>query len=191
MSPDDWLTWFFGGDEPRPQLAWGQVAMRAAAIYLISLLLVRLGKSRLISRVSPLDVILAFVLGSLLSRGITGSASITHTTVASAALIALHSLLTWLACYSDTVGNLLKGHCRILVSDGVINRDNLQRSHLSEEDLFEELRLNANCDDLTKVKAAYKERSGEISVVRRSPAIRDFEVSTKNGVKTVRIELTD
>lgn len=101
----------------------------------------------------------------------------------------MHSLLTWLACYSHTVGNLLKGHCRPLVSDGVVNHDNLRRSHLSEEDLFEEMRLNVNCDDLAKIKAAYKERSGEISAVRRSPTIRTFEISTEDGAKIVRIEL--
>jgi uncharacterized membrane protein YcaP (DUF421 family) len=189
MSIGGFFIQIFGGDEPLPHLSWGQVAMRALAVYLISIILVRLGKSRLISRVSALDVIVAFVLGSLLSRGITGSASISNTAVSSAALIALHSLLTWLACYSHWLGKLVKGHCQILICDGVINHENLRKSHLSEEDLLEELRLNANCEDIEQVKTAYKERSGEISVVKRQPSPQVVEVAIEQGVKIIRLEV--
>jgi len=44
----------------------------------------------------------------------------------------------------------------------------MRRSHISEHDLLEELRLNANIDDLNRVERAYKERSGEIGVVVKS-----------------------
>lgn len=189
MSIEGFFIQIFGGDEPIAHLGWGQVAMRALAVYLISIVLVRIGKSRLISRVSALDVIVAFVLGSLLSRGITGSASISNTAVSCAVLIALHSLLTWLACYSHWLGKLVKGHCRILIRDGIVNSDNLRKSHLSEDDLLEELRLNANCEDIEQVKTAYKERSGEISVIKRNPSPQVVEVAIENGVKIVRIEL--
>jgi uncharacterized membrane protein YcaP (DUF421 family) len=189
MSPPEFFVWIFGGDEPRNPLAWGQVAMRAIAIYIISIALVRWGKSRMISRVSSLDVIFAFILGSLLSRGITGSASISNTTVASAALIAGHSFLTWLSCRSPRVENLIKGHCRAIISDGVVLEANLRKSHLSEADLGEELRLNANCDDISQVKAAYKERSGEISVIRQKVSLKVVEVDLKEEAKKIRIEI--
>jgi uncharacterized membrane protein YcaP (DUF421 family) len=190
MSPGDLIGRIFGGDEPILHLTWGQVAMRAIAIYLLSIAVVRVGKSRLISRASALDVLLAFVLGSLLSRGITGSASISSTIVASAALVAMHFLLTKIACNSHRVGNLLKGHCRPLLQDGVILHDNLKKSHLSEEDLKEELRLHANCEDISKVKAAYKERSGEISVIP-DKTNRIIELGIEEGVKRIRIEVSD
>ncbi len=59
-------------------------------MYLAGLVVVRIGKSRLISRTTSLDVILGFILGSLLSRGITGHASISGTIVASAVIVAVH-----------------------------------------------------------------------------------------------------
>jgi uncharacterized membrane protein YcaP (DUF421 family) len=188
MSIEDLFIRLFGGDVPRSPLGWGHVAMRAVAIYLLSIVVIRVGKSRLLSRFSALDVIIAFILGSLLSRGITGSASISNTAVSSAALIAMHSLLTWLACKSRRIGNLVKGHCRPLVSEGFVNDENLRKSHLSKDDLLEEMRLKANCDDLSKVKAAYKERSGEISVIRRTTTPKILEIDVEEGVKTVRIE---
>ena len=48
----------FGGDAPESPLAWGQIAARCALIYIAGLLLVRLGKSRLLSRTTALDLIL-------------------------------------------------------------------------------------------------------------------------------------
>jgi len=184
----DTLHVVFGGDEPVPHLALGQVAARAMAVFLIGLAIVRVGKSRLISRTTPLDVILAFILGSLFSRGITGSASISATAVAGAVLVALHWLLTALCCRYHWLGNLIKGHSRLLLEDGKPNHRNMRMSHVSEHDLLEEMRLHANLDDYRQVKAAYKERSGEISVVKHDLEPQMLDVKVAEGVQTVRIE---
>jgi len=156
----------FGGDVPVEPLAMYQVAARAAVVYFIGLLLVRLGKSRIISHASVMDVILGFILGSILSRGITGSASMSGTITASAVLIGVHWAFSAGAFYSHTLGNLFKGRKRILVQDGELQWDAMRESHISLEDLLQYLRLNANLDDLSKVRVAYKERSGEVSVVK-------------------------
>jgi uncharacterized membrane protein YcaP (DUF421 family) len=187
----DWLAWTFGGDSPQHPLALGQVAMRAMAVYIIGLILVRVGKSRLISRASMIDVILGFLLGSLLSRGITGNASISSTAVASAALIAIHFIFTYWSCRSHRIGKLVKGNSRLLIENGAIDIHNLRRSHLSHEDLMEELRLNANCGDVSQVKEAYKERSGEVGVVLRKHPTQVINVSVQSGVQTIRIELQE
>ena len=96
------LTSFFGellgGDYPADPLKLHQIAARATIIFLLGLAIVRLGKSRLIARVTALDIILGFILGSLLSRGITGHASISGTLVASATIVFIHWLLTFIAC---------------------------------------------------------------------------------------------
>src|SRR5438552_1744718 len=131
------LEWIFGGDAPSAQLTWGHIAARATVIYLAGLVLVRLGKSRLLSRATPLDVILAFVLGSLLSRAITGTAALSGTIVAAATLIALHWAFTRLALRSHWWGRLIKGDSYILIRDGEVQWDNLRRSHISEHDLRE------------------------------------------------------
>lgn len=72
----------FGGDAPQHPLEFSQIAARSLAIYAIGIAIVRIGKSRLLARVTPLDLILGYVLGSLLSRGITGSASLSGTAMA-------------------------------------------------------------------------------------------------------------
>jgi uncharacterized membrane protein YcaP (DUF421 family) len=163
------LTRWFGGDMPERPLAFSQVAARAAVVYLLGLLLVRIGKSRFHGRPSAIDVVLGFMLGSLLSRGITGSASVSETLIASSVLVALHWCATAAACRWHFVGTLVKGRAKLVVEDGRLIRANMLSSHISEHDIYEAMRLAANINDLSLVKAAYKERSGLISIVLYPP----------------------
>lgn len=166
----EWMLFLFGGDSWEEHITAVQVANRAIAVYLIGLLLVRFGKSRLISRAGPLDVIVGFIFGSLLSRGITGHASISDTFIACAALVVAHWIVTRLTFHSHALGKLLKGNSYLLVEDGRILWDNLNRSHFSENDLMEAIRTKTNEEDIQRVHHAYKERNGEISVILKKQA---------------------
>lgn len=179
-----------GGDAPHDPMRLTQTAVRAALMYVLSLALVRYGKSRFISQASAIDVLIVLILGSLLSRGITGSAPITATLVASAVLVAFHFSLTWAACHSHRIGSLVKGNPRALVEHGAIHWPQMRRSHISQNDLVEALRLRTNTDDLGQIKVAYKERNGAISFILYPREPRVVEIAVEQGVQTVRIELT-
>ncbi|HEY2826106.1 MAG TPA: YetF domain-containing protein [Pirellulales bacterium] len=182
------LHQLFGGDLPEEPLALYQVAARGVAIYLGGLIIVRIGKSRLISRTTSLDVILGFILGSLLSRGITGHASISGTLLSSAVIVGVHWVLTAIACRSHWFGTLFKGNSELVVDNGRALIHTMRKAHISDHDLFEQLRLRG-IDDLQQVRAAFKERNGEISVLPLPPQPRVFDVAVQNGVQTVRIAL--
>jgi uncharacterized membrane protein YcaP (DUF421 family) len=186
----DLINAILGGDTATQPLGWLQIVARCAIVYLVGLLAVRVGKSRLLSKASPLDVILAFILGSLLSRGINGSAALSGTVVAVVTLVAIHWSLTALACRYHAVGNLIKGQTYLLISNGEIQRDNLRRAHISQHDLVEQMRLNANVEDTAQVQVAYKERSGEVGVVKRPLEVKVVEVAVREGVQVVRVELS-
>jgi uncharacterized membrane protein YcaP (DUF421 family) len=155
----------FGGDVPNGDLELYQIAARAAVVYLIGVFLVRIGKSRGIGRGTTLDVIFAFILGSLLSRGITGHASLSGTIVASAAIVACHWAMTAIAYRSHAFGKFWKGSPRQVVKDGKMLEEALAKSHISDHDLLSQMRL-AGIRDLSEVAEAYKERNGEISFIR-------------------------
>ena len=178
----------FGGDAPLKELEVHQIAARALAVYFFGLAIVRVGKSRLMSNSTPIDVLLVIILGSLLSRAITGSASLTETFVSCAVLVAMHALITVLTYYWHPVGNLLKGHVRPLVKDGVILWDQMRQSHYSEHDLKAAIRLQAGLEDVADVSVAMKERSGEISVVPKQAQPHIIEIAVQEGVQQVRIE---
>ena len=161
---DDYLDLRRG--TPVDPLALRQVVARAILVYVVGLFIVRLGKGRLVGRASGLDILVGFILGSLLSRGITGHASLSGTIVSSAVIVATHWLFTWLGVRFHVFGNITKGHSVQLISDGLVLPANMKRSHISEHDLLEAARLHG-VENRSKVAQAFKERSGDISVVKR------------------------
>ncbi|MEK0085619.1 DUF421 domain-containing protein [Benzoatithermus flavus] len=162
--------------------------LRAVVVYLVTILVARLGKKRFMGRTTAFDVILGIMLGSIASRAITGNAPFVPTLAATAALVGLHYLLSAATWRWHGFGTFLKGRSRILVRDGMIDRDELRRAHMSEHDLWEDLR-GKGIDRLACVAEARLERSGQLSVLKAKPPPRIVEIAIEDGVKTVRLEL--
>jgi uncharacterized membrane protein YcaP (DUF421 family) len=54
----------------------------------------------------------------------------------------------------------------VLVQNGSLERKNMFWNHISKHDLEEDMRLDAKADDLSKIKTARLERSGDISFIK-------------------------
>jgi uncharacterized membrane protein YcaP (DUF421 family) len=140
----------------------------------------------MLTRTTTLDVLIGILLGSLLSRGVTGQASMSGTITAAFAIVAAHYVLTWMTWRWHGLGNFVKGRARLIVRDGQMLKDEMKQSHISEHDLMAHMRLDG-LDDLQQIREAYKERNGEISFLKREPQPQVIEVAVKEGVQTVRI----
>jgi uncharacterized membrane protein YcaP (DUF421 family) len=64
-----------------------------------------------------------------------------------------------------TFGILVKGTSDLVVRDGQIVAAGMRRNDLSEHDLHEDMRLHGQVEDVSKIKLAYAERDGHISIV--------------------------
>src|SRR5690606_38172642 len=104
-------------------------------------------------------------------------------------LIGLHTLLALLAFHLDWFGPLVKGNRILLIKDGEVQKKGLRRANLSDHDLDQSLRLQANETDPAQIELAYLERNGRISVIPRKQGPRILDVSVVDGVQTVRIQL--
>jgi uncharacterized membrane protein YcaP (DUF421 family) len=166
-----------------------QVCLRAVTIYLGGLLILRVGENRFLGKFTAFDIILGFILGGILSRAINGSAPVIPTLVATTLLVGLHFLLARTTFYSRRLGTLIKGDSELLVRDGQILWEGMRRKSLSRHELEQALRLHAHLDDLGRVQEARFERNGDISIVQKKQEPRVIEVSVRDGVQTVRIEL--
>jgi uncharacterized membrane protein YcaP (DUF421 family) len=166
-----------------------QMALRTILIYVFALAIIRLGSKPFLSEATAFDVIVAIMLGSIMSSAINGAAPFVPTIVAGAVLVGAHWLLAYLTSRLDWIGPLVKGHPTLLVRDGQIQEEGLRSSGLSTRDLEEHLRLQGRTTDISSVRLACMERNGRISVVRARRAPRAVDVAVDDGVKTVRIEL--
>lgn len=146
-------------------LSIAQMSLRAALIYLLTLLFIRLGKRRFLARPTPFDVILWLVFGSVISRSINGNAPLLPTIGAAAVLIMLHFMFSILSYYSSRIGALVKGMPVVLIKEGEIQWNAMKKHGITEHDLLGALRRNAQIISPREVVLAMLERSGEISVI--------------------------
>jgi uncharacterized membrane protein YcaP (DUF421 family) len=166
-----------------------QMALRTAAIYAGTLFLIRIGSKRFLGQASAFDIVVAIMLGSVMSRAINGSAPLVATLASGAAFVALHWLLTT-ASRTSRFGALVKGNPVLLIEDGDVKQPEMRRTGLSERDLEQALRVNGQTTDVADVKLAYLERNGDVSVIRRPSELRIVEISVGENVQTVRLELS-
>lgn len=163
----DSVSSFLGlGTEPKG-LTFVQISLRGIIVFVVSLAMVRMASKRFLAKMSAFDAILGFILASMLARAVNGSSSFFPTLGAGFVLVWLHRLMAKLACKWHGFGNLVKGHYNPVIQDGVVLEQVLRKHNLSEHDLLEDLRLNGNVEEPTKIKAAYLERNGQISVVKQ------------------------
>jgi uncharacterized membrane protein YcaP (DUF421 family) len=166
-----------------------QMVLRTIVIYAFSLVIVRLGSKRFLSEATAFDVIVGIMLGSIMSRAINGSAPFLPTLFGGLVLVGMHWLLGVLAYHASWFGTLVKGNPVLVIKDGNIQQQGMRRAALSNHDLSQALRLQAQATDPTNIKLAYLERNGAISVIPCEHELRIVEVSVEDGVQTVRIAL--
>ena len=167
----------------------GQMALRAILIYGFTLAIVRLGSKRFLSEATAFDVIVAIMLGSVMSRAINGSAPFVPTVLAGVVLLGLHWLFAVLAFHTSWFGSLVKGDPVLLIKDGTVQRQGMRRGSVSSQDLAQALRLQTNQTDPATIQLAYLERNGQISFVPYQREPRIVDVSVADGVQTVRVKL--
>jgi uncharacterized membrane protein YcaP (DUF421 family) len=178
-------TLFGSGGET---LTLGQMSARGLLVYVVVLVIVRLGKKRFMSGATAFDIIIGIMLGSVASRAITGNAPLVPALGAAATIIAAHWVFSWAALRSHRFGTLVKGHDRLLVRDGKVDEAAMRKTHMTERDLMEELRENG-VDDLAEVAEARLERDGALSVIKAKGSPKVVEVRVEEGVQLVRVEI--
>jgi uncharacterized membrane protein YcaP (DUF421 family) len=165
----DWVELLIGPGQDPKQLTLVQISVRCFLIFTASLVMVRLGAKRFLARKTAFDIIMAFILGSMLARAINGSAPLLGTIVGGFVLIGVHRLFAWAAFHSHAFGSLIKGNEDVVIEAGKIQPAAMRKNHFTERDLLEDLRLQSHAS-VEEVESARIERSGELSIIPKKPS---------------------
>jgi len=144
-----------------------QMVCRAVLSFFLTLVLIRAAGIRTFGKKTPLDNVVAIMLGSIFSRVVVGASPFIPTTAACLAFVLIHRLLASLSLYNDRIGRWIKGEISILYENGRQNERNMRKARISEKDLRESVRQQINQDSLDQVKEIIMERSGTISVIKK------------------------
>ena len=154
-----------GPDDGSATLA--QMGVRVVLLFCFGIFCIRLAGRRTFAQYSPLDIIVAIVVGSNISRIMTGKAPFLISVGATLLLVGLHRAVAMAAIRWPAIGAWMKGQPVILISDGKIDRQALKAHELSEDDLLEALRLEQHAGPADIARATL-EGGGKISVVSKS-----------------------
>jgi uncharacterized membrane protein YcaP (DUF421 family) len=160
----DLLHAFIGRDDG--EIAWWQMCNRPVLIFVFGLMLVRAAGKRVFGKWGAIDILLSVIIGSNLSRTLTGSAPFLPTLAATAVLVVLHRIATMAALRLPALGPILKGRTARLILDGEVDRAALRRHGVGEHDLESALR-GAGLLSTDGVAEAWLERNGDISIIKR------------------------
>lgn len=158
---EDWLGL---GLEPK-DLGVLQVCLRGVIVFLATLVILRVGHKRFMSRMTAFDAVLGILLASVLARAVNGSAPLFPTLAVGFVLVLVHRIFSALTFYWTSFGKLAKGEADVLVQDGKIDRHKLRVHKISEKDLLEEARLNGQVSELSRIRTGTLERNGKISII--------------------------
>ncbi len=154
------------GVQPQDML-FRHMAARCVVVFVAAVIVGRLADRRAFGQNAAFDMMLAVVLGSVLSRAINGHAAFFPTLGVGVVLVMLHRLLAMIAVRWHWFSRVTKGSAVLLVKNGRKQGPAMLRYNITSDDLLENLRLSGNLEDIPVIAEAWLERNGRISVVPR------------------------
>ncbi|MCW3120885.1 MAG: hypothetical protein JWQ38_377 [Flavipsychrobacter sp.] len=162
----EWVIQLFGEGKDLNVL---QMSCRGIAVFLISLVLIRISGRRSFGIRTPLDNIIVILLGAIMSRAVVGASPFLPIIAVSFVFVILHRILAWGIVSSRTFSGIVEGEKICLYKDGGFIKDNMKKALVCEEDVMQGIRESAMTDDMKKINTIYMERNGEISVIKKEP----------------------
>jgi uncharacterized membrane protein YcaP (DUF421 family) len=157
----DWASIFI------PQGSIAELLVRGTIMFLVIFGLVRVVPKRQVGGISPSDVLvvvlLAEVAGSAFGRDYK---SVSEGAVLVSTVLFWSFAIDWVQHRFPVIERLLREPKVILVENGRLLRRNMRSELVTLEELMAQLR-EAGIEDVTRVKRAYMEADGHVSVIKQ------------------------
>ncbi|HEY3475600.1 MAG TPA: YetF domain-containing protein, partial [Anaerolineales bacterium] len=114
---------------------------------------------------SAFDLIVALILGEVVDEIIYGDVTILQGVTAIVVTAIWHVVNSWASFKSKIIDKITGASPTVLVKNGQIQRKNLAKERLNEDELLSELRM-MGVDDVKEVKQATLEPNGKVSVLQ-------------------------
>jgi len=150
-----------------------EFVVRAAVVYVFVLFLLRLGGKRQIGQMGVGEFVAILLISNAVQNSMNGGDnSITGGLILATALILLSVLVEYVTFKSKRIENLIQGRPTLLVHNGRILKENLQKEMLSTHELAALLRRQG-IHRVDEIDSAILESDGFVSVTRKSDAPRE------------------
>ncbi|AXI02381.1 DUF421 domain-containing protein [Aquirhabdus parva] len=141
------------------------VALRSLAVYLFMLIAIRLTGKKELSQLNTTDVVLILLISNAVQNAMVGAnTSLSGGLLAAGVLFLANYLLKKVMFKNKKLRNIISEHPEILIHDGIVNTEILDKLGISHDEIKEAMREHG-VDKLTDVKLAMLEIDGNISII--------------------------
>ncbi|AMS21440.1 MULTISPECIES: DUF421 domain-containing protein [Pseudomonas] len=140
--------------------------LRAAAIYLVLLVLFKVAGRRTLAELTTFDLVLLMVIGEATQQALLGDDfSLTNAVMVIVTLIAIDIGFSLVKQRSTWFARVLDGGPTVLVEEGQVLHKRLKHARLDEGDILEAARSTQGLVEIRQIRFAILERNGKISVI--------------------------
>ena len=145
--------------------------IRAFAIYFFLLVVFRIAGKRALVQITTFDFVLLLIIGEATQQALIGNDfSITTAWILIATLVGIDIAISLLKERFKKLERLVDGVPLVLVSNGELLRDRMEKSRVDEEDILGAARELQGLERLDQIKYAVLERSGTITIIPKEGA---------------------
>ena len=142
------------------------LVLRAIALYIFVLVLMRIVGRRELSSLTPVDLVLLVVLGDALQQGLTqDDYSVTGAVTVITTIALLQVVTSYITYLSRRAKRVIDGDPIVLMEDGKLLERNLRKQRLRADDVAEEMRLQG-IGNFADVRWAILESNGSFSFIK-------------------------
>ncbi|WP_181295070.1 DUF421 domain-containing protein [Pseudomonas sp. Q2-TVG4-2] len=140
--------------------------LRAAAIYLIVLIVFRIAGRRTLSDLTTFDFVLLLIIGEATQQALLGDDfSVINAALVIVSLVGFDIALSLTKQKSLWFAKILDGEPIIIVEHGQLLGHRAKKARIDESDILEAARHSQGLERLDQIKFAILEKDGKISVI--------------------------
>jgi uncharacterized membrane protein YcaP (DUF421 family) len=146
---------------------WWELALRAVAVYVFLMVLLRITGRRQVGQLAPFDLVLLLVLSNALQNAMNGGDnSVTGGVISALVLVGVNWIVGYVAFRNKRLSRIIEGRPEVLIHNGHVFRDVMERERITQSEIDAALR-QSGCGCIEDVHFAILENNGQISVRQR------------------------
>jgi uncharacterized membrane protein YcaP (DUF421 family) len=141
------------------------IIFRVSLMYVYALTLVRISGKQSIGQLAAMDLVVTLIIGDLFDDVFWAEVPLVQGLVGFGTVVLAHILVTYLSSRSKLIDQLVNSSPRLLIQNGKLVQEGLQREWMRQETLQVELRLKGE-EHPREIREARLEPDGQTSVIK-------------------------
>lgn len=143
-----------------------EIVVRAAAMYLLLLLIFRLAGKRTLSEADTFDFLMLLIISETTQQAmVRDDKSFTAAFILIITLVSLTILLSYVKHWSPAMSSAVDDEPFVVLANGKLLEKRCDKLRIDEADILEAARENLGLERLEQIKYAVVERNGSISII--------------------------